>query len=175
MEKIAKKLEKKSLSGKDVLDLVCGKANLLTYSDLMKYEDIDEAMGPHKALILLFETRSGFGHWCCVFRQNKDTIEFFDPYGIKPDEELKWTKDYLVKKHGKAYPYLTWLLVNSKYKKITYNHHKFQKYQKDVNVCGRHVGLRLCGRRVPLNAYIKLFTESKFDSDLLVTMMTMFL
>lgn len=175
MQKIAKNLEKKSLSDKDILNLVSGKANLLTYSELMKYDNIDDALGRHGALILLFETKQNFGHWCAVIRVNKNTVEHFDSYGYKPDEELKWTADHLRRKHGKVYPHLTWLLYNSKYPKITYNEHKFQKYKKGVNTCGRWTALRIIFKKLPLNKFKQLFSGNSVDPDLMVTLLTAFL
>lgn len=175
MERIAKKLEGKSLSGTDVLKLVSNKARILTYSDLMKYDNIQDAMGPHKALILLYTTRHNYGHYTAVFEQNKNTIEHFDSYAIFPDEELKWCAKYLKKVHGKVVPHLTWLLYSSPYKNIVYNHHKFQKKLKSVATCGRWVALRIIFKKLPLETFIELFANNAIDSDLLVTIMTMFL
>lgn len=176
MDKVIKKVESKSLSGDEVLKLCNNKANLLTYTQLLEFDDIDDAMGKHGALILLFETKPNYGHWTCVFRANKDSIEFFDPYGIKPDDEMKWCGKYMASICGRVVSHLSLLLYNSKYKNIYYNHGKLQKYIKNVNTCGRWVALRLAFRKLRLEPFIKLFTKNKkMNADWLVTALTSFL
>ncbi len=173
MSNIIKKAINKSFSSKDVLDLVDNKANLLTYPELLDYDSIDEAMGKHGALILLYETREHYGHWCAIFKLNDKTLEFFDPYGIIIDDELNYISKEFRKASNQDYPYLTELLLKSKYK-ITYNHHQFQAYNTNINTCGRWVGLRLIFRNLPLNKFIKLFSKNKrFSNDWLVTALTM--
>lgn len=47
----------KPLSDDDVLKICNYKANLMTYPELVEYDNIDDALGKHKALILLYETK----------------------------------------------------------------------------------------------------------------------
>ena len=46
----------KSLSGREVLDLLDHKCNLVQYSDLHRIPTIDELLGQHKKCVLLYQT-----------------------------------------------------------------------------------------------------------------------
>ena len=96
-----------ALSDKDIMRLIKGKANLLTYTELQKYNNIDQVLGPYSALVLLYETSKNFGHWVCVFKVNENTIEHFDSYGLKPDDELKFIPEYFREVNYEEIPHLT--------------------------------------------------------------------
>lgn len=154
-------LKAEALSDEQVMKLVDGKARVLIYSDLADYDDIDEALGEHLAIFLLYESRPDFGHWVCCFR-NGNEIEFFDPYGIFPDEELKWISEDFRKVSGQKYPHLSYLLSESPYK-LTYNNFKFQKQGSGINTCGRWSALRLVFRDLTLKRFKHLFYERHDD------------
>lgn len=161
-----------SLSDQDVMKLVNHKARVLIYSDLKHFRTLDEALGPHKAIFLLYETRKDYGHWVAVFQHNKTTVEFFDPYGIFPDEELYWTNVHTRKMLGQDVPYLSSLLLKSKYPNLEYNNYKFQKEGSDINTCGRWSALRIALRDMSLEDFKKNFLGK--NSDDLVTILTSF-
>jgi hypothetical protein len=165
-----KKLKNVALSDKDCMKLVQGRARMVTYPELYKYKSLDELLGKEQAIFLLFELKPSYGHWCAVFKQDEDTIEFFDSYGTYLDNELKWIDvDYRKKSH-QMYPYLTALFVKSPYKNLTYNEHKFQKHDNNIRTCGRWAALRLVFRDLPLDMFAKLFKGK--NSDDLVTILT---
>lgn len=159
-----------SLSDQDVMRLVNHKAKVLIYNELKNYRTLDEALGPHKAIFLLYETRKDYGHWVAVFQHNKTTVEFFDPYGIFPDEELYWTNTHTRKMLGQDVPYLSRLLLKSKYPNLEYNNYKFQKEGSDINTCGRWSALRIALRDMSLKEFKKNFLGK--NSDDLVTILT---
>jgi hypothetical protein len=170
MNKKIKDLESKSLSNDELMKIIKNKANLLIYHQLEDYDNIDDVLGRHKACILLYETALNYGHWCCVFKRDAKTIEFFDPYGLVPDSELKWIPKNL-RKDGR-YPHLSYLMYNSPYKFI-FNDHKLQKHNDDVSTCGRHVGVRLVMKDMKIDKYAKLLNSDKrFDPDYIVTALT---
>jgi len=165
-----KQLQKKSLSDSDILKLVGGKANLLTYPELLNYKTIKSALGPHKCLILLYLTSDNYGHWVCVI-EHKNRIEFFDSYNYKPDHEQEFIPKKFAKESHQEIPHLTKLLLDSG-KPIEYNHAKLQSNEKDVNTCGRHVGVRINNRNVKLDDYIKILQSKKKQGvtpDMIVT------
>ncbi len=160
----------KSLSDKEILNLIDGKANVLTYSELENYDNIDDALGPHNALILLYQTTGeNYGHWTCVFK-NGNEINFFDPMGIFPDDENKWIPKKNKKVKYDDYLHLTNLLYGSGYN-VIYNEVPLQKDDNGINTCGRHCALRLIFRDIPHEKYIK-FMKQFDDPDLLVTYLT---
>jgi hypothetical protein len=160
----------KALSNTDIMDLIKHKANLMTYRKLKKYKTLDQALGKHGALVLLYETQENFGHWVCVFKRG-DLIEHFDSYGMKPDDEIKFIDSYFRKRHNLHIPHLTALLYESPYK-ISYNEHKLQKHKEDVNTCGRWVIARLLLRHLPLKQFSKMFKNKSIEPDKLVTFFT---
>lgn len=174
MLNLLKYVKKKPLSSEDILTICENGANLLTYPELTKYKTLDEALGRKRALILLYETEQNYGHWVCVFKLNSNTIEHFDPYGLKPDKELKFVPANYRKVSGQDYPHLTALLYNSGYE-ITYNEYKLQKMKKDTNTCGRWVAMRIAMRMLPLEEFVKLFKLKGLTPDDVVTLLTAFI
>ena len=68
---IMKKYQAIALSDKQLMKLVKGRANLILYPDLHKYETIDEVLEPFGAAIILYVARTEpniYGHWTCVFK-----------------------------------------------------------------------------------------------------------
>ena len=161
--------KKIALSNGDIYKLLDGKCNILTYPELTKYDDIDSAMGKYKALVLLYLSKQNYGHWICVFQRNNNTIEFFDPYGFFPDDELQFIPEHFREVSGQKYPHLTYLLAKCKYQKIEYNNTRLQKLENNVNTCGRWCVVRLMLRNISIEKFVKKF---KIDGDSKVTKLT---
>jgi len=166
MDRLVDKLEEYPLSNKDLLKSLNNKTKVLKYEDLKKYNDINNIFYPYNNFILLYQKSKTSGHWVCLIKRRNE-IEFFDPYGVFPDEQFKYLQ-------YKQPLYLTKLLLNSNCK-IVYNNKKFQEKDKNVNTCGRHILLRLVASHLNLDEYKKLFQNQKLDSDEIVTMMTSYL
>lgn len=180
MDKKIKELEQISLSTQDINNLLNGKVNIITYGDLAAVNNINQILDPYDACVIIYLTREHYGHWVCLIKLPKKSggvkqeLEFFDSYGQKPDSQLDWNIDeYIRVKNNQDYPHLTWLLYNSKYD-ITYNQYKFQKKEKDVRTCGRHVTVRILCKNFSLNQYKKLMlnTDKEHDPDWIVTFIT---
>jgi hypothetical protein len=159
------------LSDLDVMRLVQNKAKVLTYGDLANFDTLDEVLEPYGSIFLLYEAKPNFGHWCCVFKMEDNTIEFFDPYGGFPDTQLDYIPEYFRKVSGQYYPHLSALLYESPYN-LTYNEHKFQKHGPNINTCGRWCALRMALKDLTLKQFSKLF-KTKY-SDYLATLLTLF-
>lgn len=169
---LVQQAKQKSLSNFELLKMVKEKANLLLYPELIKYNNIDKALGKFGALILLYETSKNYGHWVGVFKRDKNTIEHFDSYGLFPDDELKFIPEYFRDTNNERLPHLTALLYKSGYN-IEYNDHKLQQKMKDVNTCGRWVGMRLLLRNLHIDEFIKIFINNKcLNPDDIVTLMS---
>lgn len=165
-----------SLNGEMVLELADGHAKVMTYPEVYKYNSIDSLLGPDKAVIMLYLTRENYGHWIGIFKHPNGTVEFFDPYGIFPDDELRFADKQFKMKNDMDYPYLLKLL--SEYNgPVEYNEKKYQRKARGVATCGRHVGLRLRMRHISLDQYNillkKLSKELNIpDKDELITVLT---
>lgn len=162
-------LKGKALSENDILRLIDGKANLMTYNQLQKCKTLDEALGKDKALVLLYEVAPNYGHWTCVFDRN-GTIEVFDSYGMYPDDEIDFVPKQFKKLNYKKLRYLSKLLYESK-KRIEYNEVPLQSDEEGISTCGRWVIVRLIYRDVPQNKFADFFKKYD-DPDLLVTYAT---
>lgn len=171
MNTLIKQLENKALSDTDILNLIDHKANLVTYSQLTKVNNIDQIFGKYNACVILYLTKKNYGHWCCIIKRG-NVIEFFDPYGLKPDEALNFDiNPYFREVSNQIFPHLTYLLFKS-HKIIEYNDYQFQKFKKDIKTCGRHVAVRLLFKNMPLEIYKKFILSSRFDPDKTVTLLT---
>lgn len=166
-----KEAEKIELTGGQIHQLTKGICRPLPYHELDNIKDIDELFENHLAVMLLYETDKDFGHWV-VLNKFSDHIEFFDPYGIFPDDELKQASYNLRIHDGEVVPHLTHLLENQPLK-VIYNKVKLQQVFKDVNTCGRHCALRTVLRDMPLDKYTKLLTTNAYyNPDIWATTLT---
>lgn len=103
-----------SLSGDQIKKLVPYPINIYQYPDIKKFKNIDELLRPSDAAVILFntnETNEGmFGHWTCLLKtiddDNNDSINFFDSYGIVPDDEKKMINKHFMNIIGQTANYL---------------------------------------------------------------------
>lgn len=169
---IIQKAEAINLSGKDLLKIVDGKANIHRYSDLDNINSIDQLLGEHKASFILYQHASGFGHWVTLMKIDSETLEFYDPYGIVMDQELKFSEFNLSIHNGVPTPHLTKLVEKSGLKLIQSTQVNQQTLRK-VNTCGRHASLRIKLRDIPLKDYNQLLRKNASgNADFVVTYLT---
>ncbi len=172
MNNIIDKYKDISLSDRDVLGIVQGKANLVIYHDLHKYSNVDEILEPFGACFILFESKPRYGHWCLLFKVNENMVEFFNPYGGFPDDSLDSISKSFKRQSNQDKPYLSRLLLNSRYI-LSYNEYDFQKRENNIKTCGRWCSVRLVCRNLTLNQFAKLFKNNNGDD--MVTLLTMWI
>lgn len=167
------KAEDYDLSDTDILRITDNKTKIYLYSDLEKVNSINEILEPYGCCVILYQLEQNIGHWVCLIRHKNDTLEFFDPYGMSIDEELKYSEFNLRRHRGVKTPHLTALIDKSNYKLIT-NTAKLQKFKEHVNTCGRWVSMRIRFKDVSLSKFIELFTDNKcYNGDWFVSAMTL--
>jgi hypothetical protein len=192
MDKLITLAQDFPFSESDLIKLSGGQAsvNIVEYSELKKYKDLDHPDlldGGNKSLIILYQLKKDFGHWVCIFfRPDEQKLEFFDSLGYSVDKELKILKSATTnnfqKSSGQDYPYLSQLISDSRYdKNVIYNDVALQKNSKDISTCGRWVGTRICLKSVPIKAFQSLFVPetaglqaNRYHPDWYVTALTMF-
>ena len=125
------KLKSKALSNDEIYKILNNKVKILTYPELSKFKNIDQLLSPYGCAIILYQTKKNFGHWVAIIKQGKNIIEHFDSYGIRPDNELKFTKANLRRELGQDYPHLTYLLYHSPYQ-LSFNQYRLQKMKKNI-------------------------------------------
>lgn len=173
---ILKKYENIALSDAAMFKLLDGKANIVLYPNLVYYDNIDQVLGDHGMCILLFMATKDYGHWVGLFKQNENTVSFFNSYGGYPDDSLKYIPHHFAKVNNENIPYLSLLLDSCPYE-LTYNEYKYQKKGKNIRTCGRHVAVRLFCRSMTddqYHQYVTYFTKKyDIDADEFVTLLTM--
>lgn len=134
--------------------------NILKYRELSKFKTIKSAFQNKKYLVILYETTKNVGHWCCLLFQPKNKLEFFDSYGILPDEELKFPTLQFRRENNMIYPDLTYLLLKCPYN-IDYNNFKFQS--DGTATCGRWCIARCLLSHLTLKEFKKIFNVKNPD------------
>ena len=126
------------------------------------YDKLDDKMKLHDlfsrngcAIILYNIAEQNTGHWTCLIRHNKDTVEFFDPYASKLDANLKYSKN--------KFPTITAILKNNKVKNVVFNNMRFQRMNNAIATCGRHCGFRILMKHMLLEEYQNGFLNSDFS------------
>jgi hypothetical protein len=146
-----------SLSDSDIKQIIPS-VKVITYPELMKYHNIDDALDEKGRLIVLYLTTSeNNGHWCALLK-SKDgkKIEWYDSYGgYKPDQEAEWLSKDKLQRFKQDSGYLTELLRNSPYK-VVYNKFPFQSENSGVNTCGRWAATRLYFKHLTLPEFTKM-------------------
>jgi hypothetical protein len=159
------------LTGQDIRTKTNNGVLPMSYSELAKYQTIDQLFQRSNYICLLYETRSNYGHWVLISKLSENTVEFFDPYGLSVDQELKYVPDNYRKELNEDIPHLTLLLRG--YKVVSSNS-KLQKFKENVNTCGRHCVMRYKLRKMTLHHYIGFMMNSRNSSDYLVTLAEIF-
>jgi hypothetical protein len=140
-----KDVEIEPLDDSDIRFYLGPRAKILTYPELANYTSIFQILTkPKDFFILLYLDAPNKGHWTCVLRYNK-TIEFFDSYGIKVDDELKWLNCRERQRLKMSIPFLTRLFnrIDESMFQPIYNSIKYQTEKGTMNTCGRHCIFRI--------------------------------
>lgn len=146
----------KPTSSLEIMEYLPG-TRVMLYSDLDKFASLNDVLSPTGQAVFLYETSKGYGHWCCVFRRNKKTVEVFDSYGYVPDDELKWIGPNLRKRLGQDEAHLSALLLDDG-SDVIYNDYILQG--ENTATCGRHCVSRLLHKKKTIDQY-KRFLEKK--------------
>lgn len=158
--------------GDDDIRKILGKdIKIITYPMLGKMRSIDEAFDRQGRCIMLYLTHDEHsGHWVCMLRK-PGGIEYFDSYGEAPEEALEDVPMSKLQRLDEATPYLTKLLRESG-RKVTYNHHAFQKTRGDINTCGRHAIVRCLYAPYSLPKYKAVMDATGMSPDNFVSALT---
>lgn len=143
-------------------------SKIMKYSDLSKYNNIEDLLKKNKDYaFILYEDSPNKGHWVSILRYDP-YIEYFDSYGGKVDDPLNWISKDQRKKLGQDKKLLSKLFDKTKLK-VIYNPINYQEdnMTKNINTCGRHSVFRVknltdCNR--DLNSYYELMGGIKKKS-----------
>lgn len=128
------------VSSKDLERKINHPIKIVQYKDLYEYQSLGELMqnSSLSILIILINTSpNNTGHWTCLIRQN-NLLTYFDSYGKKVDQELKYISNQNRIVLNETKPYLTNLIKQSGLKLIQ-NTNEYQSYAPNINTCGKYV------------------------------------
>jgi hypothetical protein len=144
-------------------------SKILKYSELANYQTIDELLPKERDFrIILVEDSHNKGHWCCILKYNK-TIEWFNPYGIRPDAQKNLLGKVRNQMLGQHEDYMTKLMKGGNGYKLIYNKKRLQKLKAGINTCGRWIILRIICMKdmlMTLPMFLKMIKENKEASGL---------
>lgn len=162
--------EETPMSSSDMKRVLGSSCKIINYEDLSQYYNIDQLLHVSGYFILFYPIeKKGMGHWTAVLDTYNDNgqrvVEFFDPYGLVPDSELKYGN------YGNMPHYLSMLLSRSSIP-VTYNAYDFQQKTTGIDTCGRHCCLRAIYKDLPLSVYTKCFSsQNGVSSDEIVSVL----
>ena len=136
------------------------KSPIIKYPEFNNMSSIDDAFKKSDSVIIFFEIEDAYsGHWTCMMKRGNE-IEFFDPYGLKQDDEFNYVTMHTREELNEQFEPLSKLLNNSNYK-VIHNPYKIQKFEFPFNskivrpqTCGRHSALRLMNKDKTLEQHI---------------------
>jgi hypothetical protein len=160
-----------SLSDRDIREMLGEDVKVVLYPDIYKYTTLDELLAPFNKVVILYTTQDHYGHWVSLHRW-KNTVYFFDSYGLQIDDQLEFVPDVYLQENYQPIRYLRLLLGNSKYN-IDYNDRQLQLRGEGVTTCGRWCVARLSLPQLTADQFAQLFRATKkFMPDDLVVRFT---
>ena len=128
-----------SLTNKDI-EKFLGPNHIIKYSELSKYDDIDDVFGDNNFVVVLIESKRNMGHWTNLLRYDDGTIEQFDSYEGTIDGELKYVSNTMKHNLHEINFALTELLHK---RKTVWSTYRYQRLEDGIDTCGRWVILRI--------------------------------
>lgn len=139
----------KPTSKKDILYMLGGRVNVVTYNQIQNYETLEDLLNPYQTVVILYpnpsddpEIEAEVGHWTCLFvMPRSNVLQYFDSYGVYMDEKVGEynEEDEGVKLHKRTpmEPALLKLILESKYADSTcFNNTQYQSMTLNVATCG---------------------------------------
>lgn len=171
MDNICNAVIQYDLSGDNILTLCRNRVKLHLYHDLLKFNNIIDAIGKFKRMILLFPTKldnNVSGHWVAVLLTGR-VITHFDSYAFSWEKELGYSTNQDVKRN----------LLGDLYKKamgegytVNYNTFALQKMANNINTCGRWCAMRVRFQYLDSEEFASLFYHQKLTPDMMITYLT---
>jgi len=133
--------------------------NIFSYDNLNDKMKLTDLFSRDGCCIILYNIKNqNTGHWCAIIRHDRDTIEFFDPYGSKLDSNLKYSEN--------KFPTITSIFKRHKVKNVIFNNMRLQRMNNNISTCGRHCSFRILNKDLTLEQYQNGFLKSGFPSKL---------
>ena len=170
IESLVNYFKTKDLSGVDIQNLT-GRAPVL-YTDLKKFQSVNELLGAKKYVIILYQTSSiTTGHFVCLRENDKNEISFFDSYGFKYDSEQHFGARFDLN-----VPHYLTQLIEKDGRPCDYNKFDFQRKRPNVATCGRWSSIAALWKNLAFDEIRSLMTNNPDpwlnDYDNIATILT---
>jgi hypothetical protein len=119
---------------------------VIKYSDIESCTDINQVIPESRGYrIILIETKQNTGHYVCLLKYNNRQFEYFDSYGLAPDQEFSFIPQQMQQLLDEKVHIMSQLLENFKSDggSYLYNKMKLQKMANGINTCGRWCAFRI--------------------------------
>jgi hypothetical protein len=158
-----------ALSSED-LKKICPDISVMLYPEVNRFRSLDQLFSSRrdKPIALLYEEQPSYGHWTALIKHGPGQYEFFDPYAMKPDSELKFIPKEYRMQSGQWDAHLL-SLINSAPGTTVWSNKQMQSKSPNIATCGRWVSLRCKFRRMPLQDFRKMFLGTQWSPDQLAT------
>jgi hypothetical protein len=171
MGEALKEVKSYALSDSDIKRILGRGTKITTYPQLANIDSIDQLFDKKgRGIIFCPNAAPNVGHWTCLIRR-PDSIEYFDPYGDKPEGFKKGLGENRKEALDIEEPYLSRLLRASG-KPVYYNTKAFQVDKADVATCGRHCVARLLYAPDSIDEYNNAVQSSGMNPDTFVSGLT---
>jgi hypothetical protein len=158
------------LKSSDIKNIFNGKIKILLYSDIAKYNSIEELLHPYGRVIFLYYWKNEptqYGHWCCCFYNGRGNIEYFNSFGGFIDETLKDIDYKFRKENNQDYKHLTALMLKHN-GDIEYNDKQLQK-KVGTATCGRWCCYRMQRMDLNIDEFQKIFNNIKTNDKKIIS------
>lgn len=149
------------LSNEDIFKILGKEIQFVRYNEL---ENLNLNKIKSGGALILFEGPAG-NHWVCILKNKKGgkkRIEYFNSYGVIPDDEKKDLPEKFLEASNQSQNLLSRLLLDADKRgyEIHYNEKPMQNINVDENnTCGRHCAIRIMLSNYPLEDYQKFMLE----------------
>lgn len=156
-------------SREDLEYMLDNQVHIVSYQELLTFNTLDDLLEDYGAAIILYPNAgTNVGHWCCIFfMPGTDIIQFFDPYGVYPDDQLddfNYDSD-TIHKRTQFPPKILELLLDTPYR-VRYNEFPLQNLSLAANTCGLWCVFRLKNRSLTEEQFKKLFYDVPVNKNI---------
>lgn len=108
-----------------------------------------------------------------LLKRSDTSVEFFDPYGMRPDAELKFIPRPYREKTGQWGRLVELIEADNCPYTVYYNQQALQSDDPKIGTCGRWCALRARLSNFTLDDFQKMFLHQQQAPDWLVTAITL--
>lgn len=155
------------LSNDDIERLAPG-VGVMTYEEAFdRNTDLHELLAryPQRAIIFLYQSREGYGHWIALFERN-GALYVCDSYGGYPDSWGRFVSTTVKRRLGESAPYLLRAISHAYYPHVYWNEYPLQYHAPDIQTCGRWAVARVLNCDLGIEDFAQLAYTVARDIDM---------